>query len=535
MNPISFQKEREQNWDNNIHNPKMFNKFFGLRKGKRTTQQNIEEETKVLRSNHLFKFVYSEDFVPSYLQHMPRTHRTKRKKNTSSDVEGFIPSSYEGDIDRSFTFTEDRDSKDSFSPYQVSQNRYYYNSSFNPSPHFKFPDKGGSTLYPIKKTNKIGKKIRLDFERENYESGRASRFTKISSDFNFSPVGVIFKANSLCYRKYKKYKIKNSKEETLRIFNHFLTVKGCKLLVSYWLKPIITYVFEEPFKNMREKRRKNRERMKKKAEKVTKLQRKSQYLAADSGVSEDPSEGISSPKRIGSESQGQDHGLLFTEDVSSQISKVFTMGIKVEKPEFNINDYENNCQILFASDKECFITVSSEFLQYDLFEQDSKKNIKCGFSELQMFTVPPSINTENRIFWLEDTLTQPFLAPSDTCLSDDLSEGDTDSNDVTSEEEIDKSIFDNFLDADPAKLEKASQKVMSRRGYSVQGSVTSKKKITQSKRNSRSELKHQFSEKDKLNHIHRSASKLRDIEKGNQTPKKNRIDLDSADVNFSSH
>lgn len=65
MNPLQFQKERQENWENNIHNPKMFKKFFGLRKGFRTTQQNIYEETKVLKSNHLFSFVYEDDFVPS--------------------------------------------------------------------------------------------------------------------------------------------------------------------------------------------------------------------------------------------------------------------------------------------------------------------------------------------------------------------------------------------------------------------------------------------------------------------------------------
>lgn len=83
-----------------------------------------------------------------------------------------------------------------------------------------------------------------------------------------------------------------------------------------------------------------------------------------------------------SDEEADHNHLLFLEDSSNKIRKSYALGIKVEKPEFNINDYENKCQILFASHKECFITVCQEFLEYDFFEQDGKKTIKCGFSDL---------------------------------------------------------------------------------------------------------------------------------------------------------
>lgn len=224
---------------------------------------------------------------------------------------------------------------------------------------------------------------------------------------------------------------------------------------------------------MRDKRKRNRERMQQKAEKRRKLQKKSQFLAGETEGNENVRQ---QSGNLDGESEHLDNGLLFTEDVSNKITRIYTLGIKVEKPEFNINDYENKCQILFASDKECFITFSQEFLEYDLFEQDSKKTVKCGFSDLQLFTVPPNINTENRIFWLEDTLTQPFMAHSrDNSSSEDVSQEESNYSETSGDEEIDKSIFDNFLDADPVKLEKASQKVMSKRGFSVAGSVTSRR------------------------------------------------------------
>lgn len=74
MNPYQFDQERLENWEENIQNPKMFQKFFGLKKGFETTQQIINQETKALGSNHLFKFDYYRDFMPSYLK------RSKKEK-----------------------------------------------------------------------------------------------------------------------------------------------------------------------------------------------------------------------------------------------------------------------------------------------------------------------------------------------------------------------------------------------------------------------------------------------------------------------
>jgi Golgi-body localisation protein domain len=82
------------------------------------------------------------------------------------------------------------------------------------------------------KTGKLGKKVTLSNYGENNSNYEKTDKNIKYEEFNFSPVGVFFKANSLCYRKHKKYKIRSNEEDTLRIFNHFLTVKGCKLLVS---------------------------------------------------------------------------------------------------------------------------------------------------------------------------------------------------------------------------------------------------------------------------------------------------------------
>lgn len=502
MNPLQFQKERVQNWENNIHNPLMFSKFFGLRKIFKTTQWNIDQEIKAFRSNHLFNFNYERDFVPSYLS------ESIHKKPHNSH---FVKSEYLSSFD-----DESSEKNESFSPYEAIHSKYYHPGSFNPSPHFKFPCDDDSKLFEMKKTDKIKNIYRINGDKTR----KASRFSRKSKDFNFSPVGVFFKANSLCYRKYKKYRIKNSKDETLRIFNHFLTIKGCKLLVSQWLKPIFTYVFEEPFKNMRERRARNREIMKKQSERRLNIQRRSHLVDASFETEEDAQE----------HHQHHDHGLLFTEDISNKVTKSFTLGIKVEKPEFNINDYENNCQILFASDKECFITFSQEFLEYDLFEQDYKKTVKCGFSDLQLFTVPPNINTENKIFWLEDTLTQPFKtdSTSSNLTETELSQENSYEN-TSGEEELDRSVFDNFLDADPKKLERETQKVMSRRGYSVQGSIRSRQEnrsVSSSRRNLKMNFKTQRRSKSKVDHVLRSSrASYTKLKKIDLDPKK--IDIKS--------
>ena len=79
MDPHQFQKDRMENWEDNIQNPKMFQKFFGLKKGFETTQQIINQETKSLGSNHLFKFDYNRDFFPSYLKRQHKAGKTENK------------------------------------------------------------------------------------------------------------------------------------------------------------------------------------------------------------------------------------------------------------------------------------------------------------------------------------------------------------------------------------------------------------------------------------------------------------------------
>ena len=264
-------------------------------------------------------------------------------------------------------------------------------------------------------------------------SGTSS--TTFSKGFNFSPIGVFFKANTLTYRKHKKYSLGSGPKQTTRLFYHFLTVKGCKLLVSYHLKPIMKNTFIDPFQE------------------IIKL-KKRVGRAQDAGSKGKKTLGNANTDKNDSPGDG---GLLFTEQESCKVRKVFTLGVKVQKPEFNLYDYQNKCQILFASNKECFITMSSEYMQYDMFMQDPRKTIKLSFSELQMLTIPPLINTKNQIYWLDDAVDKPFETDTQEDREQDsnIFEHRDDVQDVSFKNDDfleSGSVYDDFLDRDDDEL-----------------------------------------------------------------------------------
>ena len=62
--------------------------------------------------------------------------------------------------------------------------------------------------------------------------------------------------------------------------------------------------------------------------------------------------------------------------------------------------------MLFASFSACMISVCREILPYDKFKQDLKIITKITFSELELYTIPDSIDSRKKIYWLEDTKTK---------------------------------------------------------------------------------------------------------------------------------
>lgn len=88
-----------------------------------------------------------------------------------------------------------------------------------------------------------------------------------------------------------------------------------------------------------------------------------------------------------------------------------------------------------------------------------------------MFTVPPFINTENKIYWLSDTDINPFTE-FQTCPQDQ-----NNSSFEAEMESLDPSIFDGFLDKDEEEMEQESiimEQIKQSRVNSFMGDNTSK-------------------------------------------------------------
>jgi len=189
--------------------------------------------------------------------------------------------------------------------------------------------------------------------------------------------------------KARKSMAKEFNKHTSVEFEHFLTFKGCKLLITFNLRIILTNLFFEPFKNVKSILK----RVPKKAKRSTNADDKSKTGAF-------------------TKTQGAS---LINEVKNSKVTTKYRLGLRVINPQFNINDFENKIQILFASKQDCMVLTKFEYLEFDRFEQDPRIQIMTTFNKLELFTVNPFINPENDIYWIEDAKSEPLIKDYSDC------------------------------------------------------------------------------------------------------------------------
>lgn len=199
-------------------------------------------------------------------------------------------------------------------------------------------------------------------------------------DFTFSPDGIIFKANLLIYKQDKLYKDRKDPTAKNVTYGHFLTLKGFKMLVVDDLKSAVLDIFFKPFEKVREKFR-SRPRKKQ-----------------DSSDDEEKQ-----PGGLEQRFTNPDCNFFYKEDDKSRTRRDYNIGVLIETPQFNFNDHVNKFQMLFASHGECMISVCREILPFDRFQQDLRTITKISFAELELYTIPDSIDPRKKIYWLEDT------------------------------------------------------------------------------------------------------------------------------------
>ena len=176
------------------------------------------------------------------------------------------------------------------------------------------------------------KHFKFNFVEQEDSKNQASEFEDVLDDeflygnphgteLEFSPTGIFFKANSLIYKQnlkmtedqmrktMQKKRYRNNSD--VIVFDHFLVLKGCKLLISFTIRPIILNLFFEPFKNM--------------ADIINRVPKRPHKENA-----ENVQENVKLLTNIP----------LITEK-NKNIKKNYLLGIKVENPQFNLNDYHN--------------------------------------------------------------------------------------------------------------------------------------------------------------------------------------------------
>lgn len=247
------------------------------------------------------------------------------------------------------------------------------------STHFIFKQQA---TYVWKNSGILGDIISEDEQESEY-----------NQELEFSPFGIFFKANTIIYQQNQTIDIqrvfnkkdleafmKESNENTIT-FDNFLVVKGCKLLISYTIRPILINLFFEPFSNVRDI--------------LNKLPLSKKKKAASAGTN-------TFQKSSRSKKKGHNGAGVFLGDSIEETDKIYKLGIRVETPQFNLNDYSSRIQILFASKRECMVTFKTSLLRFDAFQQDPRHSINVNFKDVELFTINPLINPENNIYWLED-------------------------------------------------------------------------------------------------------------------------------------
>jgi hypothetical protein len=210
------------------------------------------------------------------------------------------------------------------------------------------------------------------------------------SDFLFSTVGIFFKASQLNYIQFKEEKVFHMQEnneilELVPVFENFLTLKGAKMLIGYNLRTVAALLFWESLEEARKRfgSKPNSEKEAKKPDQVRHSFRREESMMDANAVSQVN---------------------FFEREKKEPPENLYFFGFKIERPQFNMYDEDDNTQLLFASKSNALITIRKQILAFDHFLQDTRFISSSFFSMLELFSVPSMLEVQKKVYWLEDTI-----------------------------------------------------------------------------------------------------------------------------------
>ena len=97
--------------------------------------------------------------------------------------------------------------------------------------------------------------------------------------------------------------------------------------------------------------------------------------------------------------------------------KIFPFGFKINSPQFSAFKEDLGSQILFTSKKGFSIYLRHHFMKYDLFNQDPKNIICLNCEDMTVYSAPPRIDFDRKIFWIENNQRPVYSAGNEACFS----------------------------------------------------------------------------------------------------------------------
>lgn len=82
--------------------------------------------------------------------------------------------------------------------------------------------------------------------------------------------------------------------------------------------------------------------------------------------------------------------------------KIFPFGFKIISPQFSVFKEDVGSQILFTSRDGFMIYLRHHFMKYDLFNQDPKNIICFNCEDMTIYSAPPRIDFDRKVFWMEN-------------------------------------------------------------------------------------------------------------------------------------
>jgi hypothetical protein len=258
------------------------------------------------------------------------------------------------------------------------------------------------------------------------------------SDFLFSTVGIFFKASQLNYIQFKEEKVTHIQEnneviELVPVFENFLTLKGAKLLIGYNLRTVAALLFWESLEEAK-KRFGSKPKPEKEASKPEQVLRHS-FRRDESTI----------------EANAVSQVNFFEREKKEPPENVYFFGFRIERPQFNMYDEDDNTQLLFASKSNALITVRRQILAFDHFLQDTRFISSSFFSMLELFSVPSMLEVQKKVYWLEDTV--------------DMLPGSAQSHHHQTEEPFDINVQSMMNDLPDFKFEAKKSGILTRLAY----------------------------------------------------------------------